>query len=139
MNLKSLYYEKFLSLIVENYREDLKQAKPGHCMKVTGLAMNELKQLLPLLKPVNKDLQVYILSDNETGEEYIHATKLIELRNNNKQPLLVLIPANSRTSAEDSYGDATFQDLAVKDLQEKFWYNVMDDVSMENKPNSDSF
>ena len=61
MNLKSLYYEKFLSLIVENYREDLKQAKPGHCMKVTGLAMNELKQLLPLLKPVNKDLQIFIL------------------------------------------------------------------------------
>lgn len=137
MNLKSLYYEKFLSLIVENYREDLKQAKPGHCMKVTGLAMNELKQLLPLLKPINKDLQVYILSDSESGEDYIHATKLIELRNNNKQPLLVLIPTNSRTSAEDSYGDATFKDLAVKDLQEKFWYKLMDDISMEHKPNAD--
>lgn len=137
MNLTSLYYDKFLALIVEHYREDLKQAKAGHCMKVTGLAMNELKQLLPLLRPINTELQEFILSDIEKGDDYIHATKLIELRNNNEKPLLVLIPANSRTSAEDSYGDATFQDLAVKDLQQKFWYKLMDDVPQEQKPFAD--
>ena len=134
MDIQSLYYEKFLALVVEFYREDLKQAKPGHCMKVTGLAMNELKQLLPLLKPINKELQVFILSDAETGPDYIHATKLIELRNNNEKPLLVLIPANSRTSAEDSYGDATFQDLAVKDLQIEFWQKLNREMPDEQKP-----
>lgn len=134
MDIQSLYYEKFLALVVEFYREDLKQAKPGHCMKVTGLAMNELKQLLPLLKPINKELQVFILSDAETGPDYIHATKLIELRNNNEKPLLVLIPANSRTSAEDSYGDATFQDLAVKDLQIEFWQKLNQEMPDEQKP-----
>ena len=134
MDIQSLYYEKFLALVVEFYREDLKQAKPGHCMKVTGLAMNELKQLLPLLKPINKELQVFILSDAETGPDYIHATKLIELRNNNEKPLLVLIPANSRTSAEDSYGDATFQDLAVKDLQIEFWQKLNRERPDEQKP-----
>lgn len=134
MNLKSLYYEKFLALVVDCYREDLKQAKPGHCMKVTGLAMNELKQLLPLLKPINKDLQIFILSDTEAGPDYIHATKLIELRNSNEHPLLVLIPANSRTSAEDSYGDATFQDLAVKDLQIDFWRKLFHETPDEHKP-----
>lgn len=134
MDLQSLYYEKFLALIVEYYREELKQAKPGHCMKVTGLAMNELKQLLPLLKPINKDLQVFILSDSESGTDYIHATKLIELRNSNEHPLLVLIPANSRTSAEDSYGDATFKDLAVKDLQIEFWWKLNREIPDDQKP-----
>ena len=134
MDLTSLYYEKFLALIVDCYRDDLKQAKPGHCMKVTGLAINELKQLLPLIKPINSDLQIFILSDTETGEDYIHATKLIELRNNNEHPLLVLIPANSRTSAEDSYGDATFKDLAVKDLQIDFWRKLFRETPEEHKP-----
>ena len=134
MDIKSLYYEKFLALVVEYYREELKQAKAGHCMKVTGLAMNELKQLLPLLKPINKNLQVFILSDTETGPDYIHATKLIELRNSSDQPLLVLIPANSRTSAEDSYGDATFKDLAVKDLQIEFWRMLHHEMPEEQKP-----
>ncbi len=134
MDLTSLYYEKFLALIVDYYREDLKQAKPGHCMKVTGLAMNELKQLLQLLKPINSDLQIYILSDIETGEDFIHATKLIELRNSNERPLLVLIPANSRTSAEDSYGDATFKDLAVMNLQVDFWQKLNREIPDEHKP-----
>ena len=137
MDLTSLYYDKFLALIVDFYREDLKQAKPGHCMKVTGLALNELKQLLPLLKPINKDLLIFILSDTEKGDDYVHATKLIELRNSNESPLLVLIPANSRTSAEDSYGDATFQDLAVKDLQDKFWLKLMNEMPDEHKSFAD--
>lgn len=134
MDLQSLYYEKFLALVVENYREDIKQAKPGHCMKITGLALNELKQLFPLLKSINKDLLLYILSDSEKGPDYIHATKLIELRNSNEHPLLVLIPANSRTSAEDSYGDATFQDLSVKDLQIDFWHKLRMDLPDDQKP-----
>ena len=133
MNLTPLYYEKFLTFIVDNYRDDLKQAKPGHCMKITGLAMKELNQLLPLLRPINKDMQMFILSDLESGPEYIHATKLIELRNNNKSPLLVLIPANSRTSAEDSYGDATFQDLAVNNLQYPFWDRLMYEIPQDKK------
>lgn len=138
MNLTPLYYEKFLAFIVDNYRDDLKQAKPGHCMKITGLAMKELKQLLPLLRPINLDMQLFILSDSESGPEFIHATKLIELRNNNKNPLLVLIPANSRTSAEDSYGDATFQDLAVNNLQYPFWNRLIYELPDDKKPIANS-
>lgn len=139
MDLISLYYEKLLTLIVENYREVLKNAKPGHCMKVTGLALEELKKLLPLVREVNPNILTYILSDNETGQDYIHATKLIELRNSNESPLLVLIPINSNTSAEDSYGDATFQDLSVKDLQPKLWQMLLNEVPQDQKPFANNF
>ena len=80
-SIKSLYYERFVQHVVESYSSKLKQAKAGHCMKITGLALNELRVLLPMLRSINPDLAVYILSESEKGEEFIHATKLIELRN----------------------------------------------------------
>lgn len=64
-NIKTLYYERFIQHIVESYSSKLKAAKPGHCMKITGLAMKELRVLLPLLRPINQDMEVYILSEDE--------------------------------------------------------------------------
>ena len=91
-NIKTLYYERFIQHIVESYSSKLKAAKPGHCMKITGLAMKELRVLLPLLRPINQDMEVYILSEDEKGEDFIHATKLIELRNNPEKAVLILVP-----------------------------------------------
>jgi len=52
MDLKKLYYERFLPFLVNHYRDILKGAKPGHCMKITGLALSELKQLIGLIRPI---------------------------------------------------------------------------------------
>ena len=103
-DIKSLYYKKFLALIAKSYEKQIKDATPGHCMKIEGLPKGELQKLIGMLRPLNKDLLIYILSDTETGNDFIHAAKLIELRNNPDKALLVLIPANTSTSAEDSYG-----------------------------------
>ena len=81
-NIKTLYYERFIHHVVESYSPKLKAAKPGHCMKITGLAMKELRVLLPLLRPLNGNMEVFILQETEKGDDIIHATKLIELRNN---------------------------------------------------------
>ena len=69
-NIKSLYYERFIQHVVEAYSPKLKAAKPGHCMKITGLALKELRVLLPLLRPLNDNLEVYILSETEKGSEF---------------------------------------------------------------------
>lgn len=130
-NIKTLYYERFIQHIVECYSPKLKAAKPGHCMKITGLAMKELRVLLPLLRPLNGNMAVFILSETEKGDEYIHATKLIELRNDPKKSVLILVPSNSRTSAEDSYGDATFQNLSVAELQDSFLYRLIHEMPDE--------
>ena len=121
MELKQLYYNKFLPFIVEHYKETLENAKPGHCMKITGFAFRELKKLIALLRPVNKDMQVYIISEEVTGEDFAHPNKIVELRNKNEFPLLALVPTNYRTSSEDSFGDATFQLLDVKGLDYLFY------------------
>ena len=132
-NIKTLYYERFIQHVVESYSPKLKAAKPGHCMKITGLAMKELRVLLPLLRPLNGNMEVFILSETEKGDDFIHATKLIELRNNPDKSVLVLVPSNSRTSAEDSYGDATFQNLSVAKLQDTFMLKLIVELPEEKK------
>ena len=132
-NIKSLYYERFIQHVVEAYSSKLKAAKPGHCMKITGLALKELRVLLPLLRPLNENLEVYILSEIEKGNEFIHATKLIEMRNNPDKAVLILVPSNSRTSAEDSYGDATFQNLSAADLHFSFYYKLVNELPDEKE------
>lgn len=97
-------------------------------MKIEGLPLSEMQKLIGMIRPLNPELLLYILSDTLTGEDYIHATKLIELRNNPEKPLLVLIPANSSTSAEDSYGDATFQNLSVSDLVVYFFSKLREEI-----------
>ena len=87
--IRTLYYERFIQHVVEVYAPKLKQVRPGHCMKITGLALKELRVLLPLLRPINENLSVFILSEEEKGDEYIHATKLIELRNDPSKAVLI--------------------------------------------------
>lgn len=132
-NIKTLYYERFIQHVVESYSAKLKAAKPGHCMKITGLALKELRVLLPLLRPLNNEMDVFILSETEKGEDFIHATKLIELRNNPDKSVLILVPSNSRTSAEDSYGDATFQNLSVAELQDSFIGKLIHEIPDEKE------
>ena len=126
--IKTLYYERFIQHVVETYSDKLKSAKPGHCMKITGLVKKDLLTLLPKLRPLNSNMDVYILSEEEQGEEFIHASKLIELRNNPDRAVLILVPSNSRTSAEDSYGDATFQNLSIENLQDSFLEKLIQKV-----------
>lgn len=132
-DIKQLYYKHFLQHVISSYETDLKQAKPGDCLKITGLALPELTTLIGDIRKVNSNLLVYILSDDLKGSDYISATKLIELRNSASQPLLMLIPAGSRTSAEDSYGDATFRNLNVADLQQSFFEKLVYEIPDDKK------
>jgi DNA phosphorothioation-dependent restriction protein DptH len=36
------YYKKIIDLILHLHKEDLSTAVAGHCMKITGLGLNEL-------------------------------------------------------------------------------------------------
>ena len=105
----SLYYEYIINLIVELYREELEHSKPGHCMKITGMGNDEMLMLWDALSKEFKNLDTFVINERDANTPYISATKLIEYRNQQRKPLLVLIPSNNRTAAEDSYGNATFK------------------------------
>lgn len=131
--LTALYYERFLQHVVDSYSSILKGAKAGHCMKITGLPIEQLEILYTMLLGINSDIDISILSDEKTGSQYISATKLIEKRNDPTKTILILVPSNSRTSAEDSYGDATFQNLSAIELLRSFFYRLMDEIPEDKK------
>ena len=69
---------------------------------------------------------VHVLTDDAPTREGgfdISSTKLVELRNplpdgTLRPPLCIFLPANLRTSAEDSFGSATFEEFPVGDIYE---------------------
>lgn len=110
------YYNYIVEIILQQFKLEFTEAKPGHCMKITGLADEQLFILLDKIRSQFSNLDSYIINEAKAGDEFISATKLIELRNNQTKPILILIPSNSRTAAEDSYGNATFKDLQLDNI-----------------------
>ncbi|MHA6279349.1 methylation-associated defense system ATP-binding protein MAD8 [Salinimicrobium sp. CAU 1759] len=126
------YYQRIIDLILELYHDDLSKAIPGHCMKITGLGLTELEFLWELIREKYSNINTFIINDSSSTEDrFITATKLIELRNKQDAPLLVLIPSNSRTSAEDSYGNATFKEISLEGIEQKLKEQLIDDIPTE--------
>ncbi|UZS00093.1 methylation-associated defense system ATP-binding protein MAD8 [Chondrinema litorale] len=114
------YYKRIIDLILELHKADLSNAIPGHCMKITGLGLNELEFLWDIIHDKYPTIDTFIVSEESNGsDKFISATKLVEYRNKQEAPLLVLIPSNSRTAAEDSYGNATFKEISLEGIEQK--------------------
>lgn len=128
MNNTQLYYKRIIETFVEEYKDQLMNVKEGHCMKVVGLPFDVLENLYDELRMLGSSLRIFILSDDKEGSRYISATKLIELRNDLTQSILVLIPVNVSTAAEDSYGNATFKELSIAHLNDRLLYKLMKEV-----------
>ena len=115
----STYYQKIIDLVIELYDDEFQSAVSGHCMKITGFGSHELDYLWSLITTKYRHIDTFIIDDEINSKKHISATKLIELRNKQENPLLVLIPSNSRTAAEDSYGNATFKEISLEGLEYK--------------------
>ena len=125
MDLRREYYNRMLDTFMSCYGNVIENASDGHCMKVTGFPLEVLPELRNKINSRETQAECYILSETLSGSEYITPTKLIELRNDLTKPILILIPVNSSTSAEDSYGNATFQDLSVKTLDSMLFKSLL--------------
>ena len=98
---------------------------PGHCMRVTDLDDEIMESVCKELRRVRSNGNIFILgSHDEEGLPFrVTSTKLVELRNPDangelRDPLLVFIPTSLRASAEDSFGVATFEELAFTSIYE---------------------
>ncbi len=114
------------NLLCQQIKEILKDRGPGHCMRVTDLESEIMEMVCKELRHSCPCDNVFILAghDQEDMEYRITSTKLVELRNPEsdgklRPPLLVFIPASLRTSAEDSFGVATFEELTFTSIYEK--------------------
>lgn len=105
--------------ILELYLVEFQHAKPGHCMKLSGVSDEILQHLQKVIRVALPNFDCFILDGHRSDNIYITATKLIELRNLEIKPLLVFIPTNLRTAAEDSFGNATFRELSIGQVEYK--------------------
>jgi len=106
---------------------------PGHCMRVTDLDDDVMESACKELRRTRPDGNIFILgSHDQEGMPFrVTSTKLVELRNPDangelRQPLLVFIPTSLRTSAEDSFGVATFEELTFTGIYEDLIDSLID-------------
>ena len=105
----------------------------GHCMRVTDLDKEVMELVCIDLRKAASNENVFILCGNGEAVKPYHitSTKLVELRNpddeGNLRPcLLVFIPSYLRTSAEDSFGVATFEDISFDAIYEDILVSLLD-------------
>lgn len=119
-NIQKLYHDELRQAILEEFAGDFDEATAGTCMKLTGLTIEDLVALREMVIGQYPQLQVVVLTDGGFSADYaVTATKLIELRNMGRRPILVLIPSALQTPAEDSYGNATFKNLSIARIDDR--------------------
>lgn len=108
----------FQRAIVESVRDviadELEESRPGHCMRVSALAESAMRAVCEALTAPRLDADIVLLlgpRQQASTPWEVSATRLIELRNAGRRPLLVFVPPGLRTPAEDSFDVSTFREL----------------------------
>jgi len=110
-------------IIEERLQAVLATRQPGHCMRVGDLDTAVMLEVARNLRQtVGTAAQVHVLArEVRNGDPLlITSSKLVELRNpfaegQLRSPLLVFVPNDLRTAAEDSFAEATFEQVSIAD------------------------
>lgn len=125
-------YVVLVEHLLPQIRAALGVAGAGQRLRVTTLPMPVMERLCEQLQ-ADGSFRVCVLTDAPEGPQWLaSSTKLIELRNTLHEPLLVFIPPDLRTAAEDSLDIATFTELALRsvadDLRAALLARLADDL-----------
>jgi len=112
-------------------RRVLERAGPGQRLRVTSLPQ-------PVMVALCRDLAeearwvVRLLTSGKPQEPWdATPTKVVELRNSEARPMLLFIPPDLRTAAEDSFGVATFVELPLDEVGSGMISSLMSDLEPE--------
>jgi hypothetical protein len=107
------------SLIKERIGQKLQESLPGHCLRISTLPETASRALCAELNALHFDADIVLLlgaRQSPTWPWEVSATRLIELRNDAKRPLLAFIPPGQKAAAEDSFDISTFADIELGDI-----------------------
>ena len=115
--------EQLRLVVEERLREVIMSRQPGHCMRVGDLdSAVMLEAARNLRTALGSSAHVHVLAREARQDDplLITSSKLVELRNppsegEQRPPLLVFVPNDLRTAAEDSFAEATFEQVSVAD------------------------
>lgn len=125
------------SLLLPRLKGIIASRSKSHCMRVADLDSGLMVVLTRSLRQEVPEAQVFILNGNgqntDNPDLYISSTKLIELRNplpdgSLRPPLLVFLPSNLQTNAEDSFNVASFEELSLADVYRQLVQNLIQQI-----------
>ncbi|NKW96657.1 ATP-binding protein [Bacillus toyonensis] len=124
----ALLDERVGTLVASKLKEKLINKEPGHCAQVVDLKTNVMIRACQELNEIGAGkFESYVLTTNDNLEKEpweIHATKLVERRNEEEKIVVVFIPHNLKTSAEDSFDIATFESISFHAVYEDIKDNL---------------
>lgn len=109
----------------------------GHCMRVGDLSTKLMVEVAAsMTATIGEQAQVHVLVASEADRSnplMITSSKLVELRNPLKDgslrpPLLVFVPNDLRTAAEDSFAEATFEQIQVSNAYSKLHQSLLEGI-----------
>lgn len=122
MTLQSLgvdaLHQVLTDAIVARLDAILARSRPGQCMRVSALSEAIMVRVCEQFA-TRQDADVVLLIGAQRQPEHswqVSATRLIELRNAEKRPLMVCVPPGLKVPAEDSFDISTFAEIDLGDI-----------------------
>jgi DNA phosphorothioation-dependent restriction protein DptH len=108
-------------VLVAMLSEALASRQPGHCMKLSDLDRDVMIAVgKKLRETLHEGAQIHVLGLHTHSDDplEISSSKLVELWNplpdgTQRPPLLVFVPNELKTAAEDSFAEATFEQFSA--------------------------
>ena len=129
----------FQNLLVESVQAELasflRNAEPGQCSRISTLPRKTMIEVCQRLRILDVNADIFLLDENPTESWQATSTKLIELRNNEERPLMVFIPAGTRTSANDSIDISTFVEVPLPHILEQMKERLFQTMSGQTLTN----
>ncbi len=130
---QSKFNAEIACLLCPRIEAILGERGPGHCMRISDLNDDVMESVCTELRRTQPDANIFILASHDQEDQpfRVTSTKLVELRNPDafgelRPPLLVFIPTSLRTSAEDSFGIATFEELTFTGIYQDLIDSLLD-------------
>lgn len=118
-DLKQILYKYLTEIILDDLQEVIAKRGVGHCIQVTDLPFSLLENTCQELRQKPIRCEAYVLNAKSEKPWQITATKLIERRNSPDSVLVLFIPPELRTTAEDSFGINTFAHFPINQLYKR--------------------
>ena len=115
-------------LILADLTSEVDNRQSGHCLQVTDLPADLMESVCQQLLAIRPQSETYVLSRTPTKPWHITSTKLVERRNANQKVIVVFLPPDLRTSAEDSFDISTFERFPVHNLYERLQEQLLNDL-----------
>lgn len=116
-------------LILSDLVQVIDARQKGHCLQITDLPANLMELICERLREARPQCEAYVLNPEPNAEWHITSTKLIERRNAEEAIIVVFLPPDLRTSAEDSFDVSTFERFPISNLYNRLKQTLLNNLS----------